>query len=139
MTGVPAEPQRVVVDAGVLAVALADDGDDGAAARARLRGRELIAPAGIDLEVIAVWHRAVGSGALSERRAALAMDDLRELPLHRVGPERVLPRCWSLLDRLTITDSVYVAVATVIDAPLLTADRNLLAHRDLRCTIERVD
>lgn len=131
-------PQRVVADASMLAVALADDGEDGTAARARLRGCELIAPSGVDLEVIAVWRRAVGSGALRERRAAMAMADLAELPIHRVGPERVLPHCWSLLDRLTVADSAYVALAEVFDAPLLTADRNLLSHKGLRCTVERV-
>ena len=39
----------IVVDASVLAVALADDGHDGDHARARLRGERLTAPELVDL------------------------------------------------------------------------------------------
>jgi len=41
----------IVVDAGVLAPALADDGEAGNHARARLCGQALVAPELIDLEV----------------------------------------------------------------------------------------
>src|SRR5262249_22539341 len=50
-------PPVIVIDASILATALGDDGEDGANARARIRGEELAAPEIIDLEVASVWRR----------------------------------------------------------------------------------
>ena len=61
----------IVVDASVLAVALADDGSDGDHARDRLRGQGLAAPELIDLEVASVLRRRAHAGSLDLRRAAL--------------------------------------------------------------------
>ena len=47
----PCAPSVLVVDASVVAVALADDGPDGDRTRARLRGESLAAPDLLDLEV----------------------------------------------------------------------------------------
>jgi len=46
----------IVVDAGVIVTALADDGDDGDRTRGRLRDERLIAPHLIDLEVVVNVH-----------------------------------------------------------------------------------
>ena len=48
----------IVVDASVVAPALADDGDDGDRARAQLRGERLLAPELLDLEVVSALRRA---------------------------------------------------------------------------------
>ena len=52
----------IVVDASVVAVALADDGHDGDHVRTRLRGERLAAPELIDLETASVWRRLVRKG-----------------------------------------------------------------------------
>ena len=52
----------IVVDAAVLAPALADDGPDGKAARQRLGGEAIATPEIVDLEVASVWRRAVHAG-----------------------------------------------------------------------------
>ncbi|CAN5786978.1 hypothetical protein BH23ACT8_BH23ACT8_24490 [soil metagenome] len=74
----------LVVDASVLAPALADDASDGDTARARLRGEMLIAPALIDLEVASVFRRQLLAQDLAARRAELALADLVDLPVRRV-------------------------------------------------------
>jgi hypothetical protein len=56
------------VDAGVLAVALADDGPDGRKVRGRLRGETLTAPDLIDLEVTSVFRERLLGGHLELRR-----------------------------------------------------------------------
>jgi len=86
----------LVVDAIVLTVALADDGLDGDAARSRLRGETLAAPELVDLEVASVLRRQNRVGMLDNRRADLAMTDLRALPLRRAAHLPLLPRCWDL-------------------------------------------
>ncbi len=112
----------LVVDASVLAPALGDDGPDGDAARARLRGQALAAPELIDLETTSVIRRRFQTGALDARRAGLALTDLLELPLRRAPHRPLLARCWELRANLTVYDAAYVALAELLEAVLVTAD-----------------
>jgi predicted nucleic acid-binding protein len=91
----------IVVDASVLAPALADDTSDGDAARLGLRGQALAAPELIDLEVVSVWRRQVMAGQLEARRAQLAMTDLLAIPLQRISHRNLIARCWELRQNLT--------------------------------------
>ena len=126
----------LVVDASVIATALADDGNDGDHARARLSGEHLAAPELLDLEVTSVLRGQMRSGALDARRAQLALTDLRALPLQRAPHLPLLARCWELRDNLTVYDAAYVALAEALDADLLTADQRLSKAPGPRCRIE---
>jgi predicted nucleic acid-binding protein len=126
----------IVVDASVLAPALADDGADGDQARARLRDEILIAPELIDLEVQSVLRRLSRVGQLPARRAELALTDLLELPLRRMSHRPLLPRCWSLRENLTTYDAAYVALAETLDLVLVTADARLSRAPGLHCDVE---
>jgi len=88
----------LVVDASVLAVAIADDGQDGDHARARLRGERLAAPELLDLEVTSVLRRRIHAGAIDARRAALAFADLAAMPVQRAAHRHLIARCWELRD-----------------------------------------
>jgi predicted nucleic acid-binding protein len=126
----------LVVDASVLAVALADDGPDGDAARARLRGETLAAPELVDLEVASVLRRQNRAGMLDDRRAELAIIDLGALPMVRASHLALLRRCWELRENVTTYDAAYVALAEALDATLLTGDRRLAHAAGPTCTIE---
>ena len=126
----------LVVDASVLAPAIADDGPDGDAARARLRGQSLVAPELIDLETTSVIRRQSLAGKLDARRAGLALTDLLELPLRRAPHRPLLDRCWELRENLTVYDACYVALAEVLDVVLLTADARLAKAPGPRCELE---
>lgn len=115
----------IVVDASVLAPALADDGVDGDAARERLRAETLVAPELVDLETASVVRRMHRDGALDARRAALALSDLVALPLRRAPHRALLARCWELRDNLSVYDAAYVALAEILDVVLVTADARL--------------
>ncbi len=123
----------IVVDAGVLAVALGDDGQDGDHARARLRGEQLTAPGIVDLEVASVWRRQIRDRALDARRAALALTDLAALPLRRAPRQPLVARCWELRDNLTIYEASYVALAEAPEVTLLTGDGRLARSTGPRC------
>jgi predicted nucleic acid-binding protein len=125
-----------VIDASVLAAALADDGPSGDRARARLRGERLTAPAIIDLEVTSVLRRRSAGAHLDGRRCQLALTDLVALPLRRCPHRPLLPRCWELRHNLTIYDAAYVALAEALGVPLLTADQQLAQAAGLRCQVE---
>lgn len=126
----------LVVDASVLAPALADDGTSGDLARERLRGQQLIAPEMIDIEVTAVLRKQLRAGDLDNRRAELALSDLVDLPLRRVPHRGLLARCWQLRENLTMYDASYVATAELFDIPVLTADARLARAPGPRCQIE---
>lgn len=126
----------IVVDASVVVTALADDGPDGDEARSRLRGEHLAAPHLIDLEVLSAWRRLGAAGCIDDRRASLAIADLRALRIDRVRHEPLLARCWELRSNLSIYDAAYVALAERLEATLLTADRRISKAAGTRCTIE---
>lgn len=126
----------IVVDASVLAPALADDEGDGDLVRARLHGEQLAAPDLIDLEVISTLRRAARAGRLDDRRSNQALTDLAALPLKRVPHLPLLPRIWELRDNLTAYDAAYVALAEALGGPLLTADGPLARASGVRCEVE---
>lgn len=126
----------IVVDASVLAPAIADDGADGDRVRERLRGERLAAPELIDLEVVSTIRRAARGGRLDDRRSGQALADLAALPLHRVPHLPLLSRVWELRDNLTAYDAAYVALAEALDALLLTADGPMGRASGIRCEVE---
>lgn len=126
----------IVVDAGVLATALADDGDDGDRARARLRGHTLAAPEGIDLDVLSVLSRLLRNGELPVRRAEQALVDLIDLPVRRARHQALIHRCWSLRDYVTPSAAAYVALAEELAALLITTDARLARAPGVACDVE---
>jgi predicted nucleic acid-binding protein len=126
----------IVVDASVLAPALADDESGGDRARARLAGETIAAPELIDLEVVSVVRRAARAGRLDERRSAQALADLGALPLRRASHLPLLDRVWALRENLTVYDAAYVALAEALGTPLLTADSALVDAPGVGCPVE---
>lgn len=125
----------IVVDASVLAVALADDGPDGDLARARLAADpSLHVPYLADLEVLSVLRRRLAAGDLDERRARLALADLGDLSLVRYPHLPFADR--ELRRNLTPYDAVYVALAEALACPFVTADARLARAPGLRCSVE---
>jgi predicted nucleic acid-binding protein len=49
--------------------------------------------------------------------------------------ELLAPRVWSLRTNLSSYDASYVAVAELINAPLITLDRHIGREPNLRCVI----
>jgi predicted nucleic acid-binding protein len=92
----------------------------------------------IDIEVAQVLRRFLRRGDINPERGRVALQNLADLPLVRYPHERLLPRVWELRNNLTAYDAVYVALAEVLDAPLLTRDRRIAAAPGIRARIELV-
>jgi predicted nucleic acid-binding protein len=130
----------IVLDASALLELLL--GTPGAAAvRERIASPDetLHTPQLLDLEVLQVLRRYRASGALSNQRARLAIDDLAALDLERYPHEPLLDRIWQLRDKLTAYDAAYVALAEALDAPLLTFDAHLAKAPGHRARIQLLD
>ncbi|MCL2541568.1 MAG: type II toxin-antitoxin system VapC family toxin [Nocardioidaceae bacterium] len=126
----------LVVDASVLVTALTDAGAHGETARARLRGEQLRAPELIDVEVISVLRGRVAGGKLPEHRAQDAVNDLAALSFPRASHRPLAGRIWALRHDLSAYDAAYVALAELLEVPLLTADARLSRASGPRCAFE---
>jgi predicted nucleic acid-binding protein len=82
----------------------------------------LFAPELLDVEVAAVLRRAVHGKHLAVDRAAEALADLLAWDLTRISHRAVLERAWTLRDNATAYDSMYLAIAQLQDATIVTAD-----------------
>ena len=80
------------------------------------------APDLLDVEVVQAFRRFARSGAVSDTRATGAVELLQALPLERRSAAILVPRIWTLRDNLSAYDAAYVALAEVLDCPLLTCD-----------------
>jgi predicted nucleic acid-binding protein len=130
----------IVVDASVVANALADDGDDGQLARDRLvEAGQLAAPDLVDVETASVLRRRWQAGDLTGRRFSAAVDDLADLPMIRVPTLPLMRRTYELRANLTAYDAAYVALAEHLGWVLLTADRRLSRSPRIRCTVVVID
>lgn len=126
-----------MVDASVV-LALGEDTADGAGVHARLLGERLSAPEIIDLEAIAAWRRLVQRGLLANSRAAEAVRHLSLLPVQRAPHRPLLARCWELRDTVTVYDAAYVALAELLEAPLVTRDARLAGAPGNRAEVRLV-
>lgn len=126
----------IVIDAFVLANALADDEDDGRTARTELRAAgELAAPDLIDVETVAVLRKRWLSGWMSDDRFDSAVADLERLDFERVPTLRLIRRAYELRANVTAYDATYVALAEALDCELVTGDRRLAGATGPRCPI----
>jgi len=100
--------------------------------------RSLCAPHLLDVEVAQVLRRYARAGELDDRRGNEALQDLADLPLDRYPHDPLLARVWELSENLTAYDAVYVALAELLDAALITADRRLADSPGHRAAIELV-
>lgn len=96
-----------------------------AKARAALEGRDIHAPAHLDVEVSQVTRRLALDAIITPSRGAAMLELLAEAPFRRVPITPLLPRIWALREHLTAYDAAYVALSEALDAPLLTFDRKI--------------
>lgn len=128
----------IVVDASCLGEVLVD-GELAEPVRQRLgMDGEHAAPHVIDVEVFGLIRRLRMIGDIDETAAALAVDDLALWPGERYGHRALLDRAWGLRATVRGWDAMYVALAEVLDVPLITLDGRLGRAAGPRCSIEIV-
>lgn len=96
------------------------------------------APHVVDVEVLSVIRRDHRGGVIDATAASQAVADLREWPGERFDHRLLLERAWDLRDNIRSWDALYVALAEVLGATLITCDRRLASATGPRCAIEVV-
>ncbi|MBI2468283.1 MAG: type II toxin-antitoxin system VapC family toxin [Candidatus Rokubacteria bacterium] len=129
----------IVLDASaVLELLLRRPAGDTLRERVSARDETLHAPHLLDIEVTQVLRRYYLAGHLSAERGREALEDLADLDVRRYPHDVFLSRVWELRSSVTAYDAVYLALAEVLGAPLVTLDRRLASARGHRARIELV-
>lgn len=89
----------------------------------------LHAPHLLDLEVVHVLRRYERSRDLSSAEAGEALRNFQQLDIERHAHEPYVQRIWSLRRNNTAYDAMYLALAEVLDATLVTCDAKLFRSR----------
>lgn len=113
------------------------------ALRERIRDRlssgdMLFAPAHLDVEIASGLRRLAMRDARVARLVPLALANLAAFPVHRIQAAPLLGRIWDLRANVTPYDAAYVALAELLDVPLITCDARLANATGPRCAIELI-
>jgi len=129
----------IVLDASaVLELLMGSRAGQAVADRISSPSETLHAPHLLDVEVAQVLRRYAARRHLLPARASEALQDLAELDVTRYGHELLLPRVWQMRHFVTAYDGVYLALAEVLRAPLLTLDVRLGNARGHRADVELI-
>lgn len=103
-----------------------------------LKDTFLLAPALLDAEVLAVLRRALLQKRIEEHRARLVLEDLGNWPVDRIPHPELLQEAWKHRHNVSAYDALYVAVAKLYEAPLLTADGPLSRAPNLGIVVQNI-
>lgn len=121
----------IVADASVIYASLTGS----AAAQELLADEQVHVPTVADVEVASVLRKRVHLGRISAEDGWLALETYRWMGVTRHSTFAFFDRMWELRDNLTAYDAAYVALAEIIDCPLVTADARLSRAPGLRCPV----
>ena len=83
------------------------------------------APSLLGVEVASSLRRLVLGGYMPPSRGAMAIADLTATDITLHDPTPLLPRAWELRANLSAYDAVYVALAELLGATLVTGDAHI--------------
>lgn len=127
------------MDASAVVAALGRKDAAGIALRSRINRAICHAPHVIDVEVGETLRRGLRRAEITEEAARTAMWALTGLVEHRYPhPGRMSTLAWELRDVVSFYDGLYVALATMLDLPLLTSDIKLTKAPGLPCRFELI-
>ena len=107
-----------------------------AIARWAAAAQTLYAPYVLDGEVVSALLRLMRGQKISESEADAALANFRAFPIERQDVLPLWPRLKKLHANLSAYDAQYVALAEVLNVPLITADARIKRGGVARCQIE---
>lgn len=123
------------MDSSALVAMLVDAGPTGDWVASTAAGAALTAPELALFETANILRRHQLSRTLAPVEATLSHQDLLALPLHLWPYPPLAERAWELRDTMTTYDAAYVALAELLDAPVVTLDQRLQRTSGPRCPI----
>jgi predicted nucleic acid-binding protein len=124
---------NVIVDSAAVVALLADRTRLGAWTAETVAGRRLAAPRLMPYEAGNSLRRLELAGTLDAHGATRAHATLGSLRVELWPEATTATRAWELRGAVTYYDACYVALAELLDAPLVTLDRRLARAPGPRC------
>ena len=125
----------IVADASVLVAVLVDSGREGKWSEDAVAERSLAGPELALAEASNILRRLEHARKISRLEANSAHRDLLRLDLELFPFAPFADRVWALRNNLSSYDAWYVALAEVLNCPLVTIDRKLSRASGPRCEI----
>jgi predicted nucleic acid-binding protein len=122
-----------VVDASAAVALVSQAVGTGPWVRRAVAAEALAAPELMLFEAANLLRRLVLRGGRDAASASLAHADLLAMSVERYPYSFMARRAWQLRDNLTLFDASYVALAELLDAPLVTLDARLARATGPRC------
>lgn len=124
-----------VVDAAALVALLTDAGSAGAWVAETIGTGPLAAPHLVLFETANILRRHAAAALISQDQAALAHRDLLDLDITLWPYEAMAGRAWELRHNATLYDASYLALAEMVEAPLVTFDARLRGVPGVRAEV----
>ncbi len=125
----------IVLDASAaLKMVLSHEGSE--ALVVRVVGKDIHAPALIEVEVVSGLRRLQRQRQITEDRAMIGLEWFLDLGIEKHHGPELTRRIFALRHSLSSYDAAYIAVAELIEAPLLTADGRLSRAHGHRARVE---
>ena len=102
----------------------------------RVIGKDIHAPALIEVEVVSGLRRLQRQRRIAEDRAMIGLEWFLDLGTEKHHGEELTRRIFALRHSLSAYDAAYIAVAELIEAPLVTADGRLSRAHGHRAKVE---
>lgn len=123
----------IVLDASAAVALLVDSGSTGQQIAEILVHHELAYPSLLQYEVASALRRLVASEAISSQLAVRSLHECTQLGGQSFEFADVAQRAWGLRHNLSTYDAAYVALAELLDVPLLTLDARIRNASGARC------
>lgn len=125
----------IVLDASAaLKMILRHEGSDALAAR--VIGQDIHAPALVEVDIVSGLGRLQRQRRIAEDRAMIGLEWFLNLGVEQHHGPELTRRIFALRHSLSAYDAAYVAVAELIEAPLVTADGKLSRAHGHRARVE---
>lgn len=125
----------IVADASVVVEIVTSLGPGADRARASIGDQLMAAPALMPFEAANVLRRHGARRIIDAEAAQEAHARLLELPVQLWPYALLADRAWELRANATIYDATYLALAELLEVPLLTLDERLTTVPGIRCEV----
>ena len=115
---------RLIVDASAMVDYLVGT-QVGTSVESRLKGSETHVPGHFDAEVLSALGRLHRAGKLTDTQVEERIERTSAAPMHRHHLAPLLQGAWLRRHNLRLVDALYVELATVINATIITTDSGL--------------